>query len=549
MVLFCLFMLYPIVSSLYYVTRKWKGMTNTFIGLGNFVRMANDKIFQAAVGHNFLFMFIQVPVMIFLALLLAVFLNQAIRRFRGPLRLAIFLPSITSLVVVSVLFRVLLQTNGFLNNVMLDAHLITEPIGWLNDAFWAKVTIMLAMTWRWTGYNMVFFLVGLQSLDQQIFEAAEVDGASKARQFFTITVPLLVPIILFSAVTSTSGTMQLFDEPNILTWPGRTVERHDDGGPVHLPAGLRRELGLRLRDVDVLRGGPHLGVVRLHPAPSPRRGEGEAMSVVRKFSVGRVAMWLVLLLGAAVSIFPFYWMLNGMTLNPNDVLKGVLVPGRELAINWEKATRNYNLPLFFLNSLKIALLTVVFGVVINSLAAFGFEKYRSRARERVFGVLLLTLIIPQIAIVIPMFKLFAYFKLLNTHVAIILPAVMSVFIIFFMRQNFRLFPTEIMEAARVDGASELSIFVRIVAPSMQASFASAAIYMFINQWNSYLWPLMTILTDAKKTLPIAMSSMMNAYTIEYGALMIIVCVSTVPVLVLFLTMQKQFVAGLMGSVK
>jgi len=273
------------------------------------------------------------------------------------------------------------------------------------------------------------------------------------------------------------------------------------------------------------------------------------MSVVRRFSVGRVTMWLVLLAGAAVSIFPFYWMLNGMTLNPNDVLKGVLVPGRELAINWEKATRNYNLPLFFLNSLKIALLTVVFGVVINALAAFGFEEYRSRARERVFGVLLLTLIIPQIAIVIPMFKLFAYLKLLNSHAAIVLPAVMSVFIIFFMRQNFRLFPTEIMEAARVDGASELSIFVRIVAPSMQASFASAAIYLFINQWNAYLWPLMTILTDAKKTLPIAMSSMMSAYTIEYGALMIIVCVSTLPVLVMFLTMQKQFVGGLMGSVK
>jgi lactose/L-arabinose transport system permease protein len=126
---------------------------------------------------------------------------------------------------------------------------------------------------------------------------------------------------------------------------------------------------------------------------------------------------------------------------------------------------------------------------------------------------------------------------------------MSVFIIFFMRQNFKLFPTEIIEAARVDGATELSIFVRIVTPSMQASFASVSIYMFIFQWNSYLWPLMTLLTDVKKTLPIAMSSMMNAYTIEYGALMVIVCISTLPVLVLFLTMQKQFVAGLVGSVK
>ena len=273
------------------------------------------------------------------------------------------------------------------------------------------------------------------------------------------------------------------------------------------------------------------------------------MSVVRRISVGRVLMWLVLLVSAVVSVFPFYWMLNGMTLNPNDVLKGVLVPGTEFAKNWEKANRNYNLPLFFVNSLKIALLTVAFGVLVNSLAAFGFEKYRSRARDGVFGVLLLTLIIPQIAIVIPMFKLFAFVKLLNTHVAIILPSIMSVFIIFFMRQNFKLFPTEIMEAARVDGASEFSIFARIVTPSMQASFASAAIYIFINQWNSYMWPLMTILTDVKKTLPIAMSSMMNAYTIEYAALMIIVCVSTLPVLVLFLTMQKQFVAGLMGSVK
>jgi lactose/L-arabinose transport system permease protein len=219
-ILFCAFMLYPILSSLYYVTRRWKGMSNTFIGLGNFVRMAKDQVFQAAIGHNFLFMLIQVPLMIFLALALAVILNQGIKRFRGIFRLAIFLPSVTSLVVVSVLFRVLLQANGMLNNILLDARLIAAPIGWLNDSGWAKVTIILAMTWRWTGYNMVFFLVGMQSIDTEIYEAAEVDGASKIRQFFRITVPLLVPVILFSAVTSTSGTMQLFDEPNILTWQG-----------------------------------------------------------------------------------------------------------------------------------------------------------------------------------------------------------------------------------------------------------------------------------------------------------------------------------------
>jgi lactose/L-arabinose transport system permease protein len=273
------------------------------------------------------------------------------------------------------------------------------------------------------------------------------------------------------------------------------------------------------------------------------------MSVVRPWSASRLLIWLVLAVGGFVSLFPFFWMMIGTTLNPNDVVRGILVPGKEFGLNVAKATKNYNLPLFFLNSLKIALLTVAFGVVVNAIAAFGFEKYKSKAREKIFGILLLTLIIPQIAVVIPMFKMFSFFRLLNTHAAIVLPSVMSVFIIFFMRANFKMFPTEIMEAARVDGASEFGIFVRIVAPSMKASFASAAIYMFLTQWNSYLWPLMTILKDAKKTLPIAMSSMMNAYTIEYGALMVIVCISVLPVLVLFLTMQRQFVAGLLGSVK
>lgn len=273
------------------------------------------------------------------------------------------------------------------------------------------------------------------------------------------------------------------------------------------------------------------------------------MSVVRRFSSSTVVVWIILVIGGVLSLFPFFWMVIGTTLNPNDVIRGIIVPGSELLTNWEKANKNYNLPLFFTNSLKIALLTVVFGVMVNGLAAFGFEKFKSKSREKIFGILLLTLIIPNIALVIPTFKLFSFFKLLNTHAAIVLPSIMSVFIIFFMRQNFKMFPTEIMEAARVDGTSELGIFIRIVSPSMKATFASAAIYMFLAQWNAYLWPLMTILTDAKKTLPIAMSSMMFAYTIEYGALMVIVCISIMPVLILFLTMQKQFVAGLLGSVK
>jgi lactose/L-arabinose transport system permease protein len=217
---FAVFMAYPIVSSLYLVTRKWKGFTDSFVGLGNFVRMANDGLFWHSLGNNFFLMVVQIPIMVFLAMVLAVVLDQGIRKFKGAFRLMIFLPCITSLVAYSVLFRILLQTNGLANNVMLNLGLLHEPIAFLNDPLWANVTIIVAMTWRWTGYNMIFFLVGLQSISREVYEAAEVDGANKFQQFFKITLPLLVPVILFAVVTSTSGTLQLFDEPNVLTNQG-----------------------------------------------------------------------------------------------------------------------------------------------------------------------------------------------------------------------------------------------------------------------------------------------------------------------------------------
>jgi len=268
-----------------------------------------------------------------------------------------------------------------------------------------------------------------------------------------------------------------------------------------------------------------------------------------RFSIARLVVYLILIAVSILCIFPFIWMVLGMTLNPNEVVKGTLIPGDQFLSNWGKATGAYNLPLYFYNSLFIAVVTVILGVIVNSMAAYGFEKFPSRARDWLFSVLLLTLIMPQIAVILPLFRLIAAFQMLDTHWAIILPFTMSAFVIFFLRQNFQMFPKEIMEAARVDGAGENRIFWQIALPSMKAGIASAAILMFIAQWNSYLWPLITILSDKTKTLPLAMQSMMSAYTVEYGGLMVIVTVSLLPVLIVFLAMQKQFVAGLVGSVK
>lgn len=212
-VFLAVFMLYPIVSSLYMSTFFSRGMIQRFVGLGNYLRLINDPVFLQALENTLIFFLIQVPVMLFLALVIASLLNDRSLKFRGIYRTGIFLPSVTSLVAYALLFKMMFNLDGFINQGLMQLHLIKRPIPWLLDPFWAKVTVMIAMTWRWTGYNMVFYLSGLQNIPDELYEAAEIDGANKVKQFLHITIPLLKPIILFTTIMSTIGTLQLFDEP------------------------------------------------------------------------------------------------------------------------------------------------------------------------------------------------------------------------------------------------------------------------------------------------------------------------------------------------
>lgn len=193
------------------------GMNLEFVGAENYIRLFQDPVFIEAVKNTLIYLIIQVPIMTVLALFIAVLLNNKRLRFKGVFRTAIFLPCVTSLVAYSVLFKSLFATEGLFNQLLMTIQLIEEPIMWLTDPFWAKVTIIIAITWRWTGYNMIFYLAGLQNIDPSIYEAAEIDGASGTTQFFKITAPLLKPIILFTTILSTNGTLQLFDEVVNLT--------------------------------------------------------------------------------------------------------------------------------------------------------------------------------------------------------------------------------------------------------------------------------------------------------------------------------------------
>ncbi|MFZ5352337.1 MAG: carbohydrate ABC transporter permease [Bacillota bacterium] len=223
LILLTIFMLYPIINSLYLSTMSSKGIVQKFVGLDNYARLFKDQVFLQALKNTFVFLIVQVPIMLFLALALAAVLNDKTIKLRGVFRTAVFLPAVTSLVAYTVLFKMMFSLDGFINTALLNLNIIKDPIPWLMDPFWAKVTVIIAMTWRWTGYNMVFYLSALQNVPEEIYEAADIDGANKLQQFFYITIPMLKPIIVFTTILSTIGTLQLFDEPMNLSQGGVTA--------------------------------------------------------------------------------------------------------------------------------------------------------------------------------------------------------------------------------------------------------------------------------------------------------------------------------------
>ena len=186
----------------------------------NYQRMLSDKVFIQSVTNTLTYLIVQVPIMLVLAVIFATLLNNKDLKFRGLFRTCIFLPCATGLVAYSMIFRTLFTYDGMVNALLTNIGILSEPINWLNDPFYAKVVIIVGLVWRWTGYNMIFYLSGMQSIDYSIYEAARIDGANQFRQLVNITIPLLKPIILVTAIMSTNGTLQLFDELVNLTRGG-----------------------------------------------------------------------------------------------------------------------------------------------------------------------------------------------------------------------------------------------------------------------------------------------------------------------------------------
>jgi lactose/L-arabinose transport system permease protein len=226
LLIFAVFWIWPIISSFLISFQATRTLPWRFAPGFNWGRLISDPAFYNALRNTLLILVIQVPVMIALATVMAVLLNSPLLKARGLFRFAFFAPVVVGEVAYSAIFRLMFNADcGIINKLI--GFVGIAPIAWATNSTAAMALLIMAVTWRWAGYNAIIILAGLQSIPQDVYEAATLDRVSKVRQFFFITLPLLKPIIVFCVVLSIIGTMQLFTEPFLITnrgGPGQATE-------------------------------------------------------------------------------------------------------------------------------------------------------------------------------------------------------------------------------------------------------------------------------------------------------------------------------------
>lgn len=271
--------------------------------------------------------------------------------------------------------------------------------------------------------------------------------------------------------------------------------------------------------------------------------------------VKQTFIYIILSIFTIISIFPFIWMIVSATNKSVDVTKGRLLPGTHLVENFQNLLNTVDLVPALLNSAFISIATTILSLIIASLAGYGFEIYRSKAKDVVFTILLLSMMIPFAALMIPLFRMFGTISQIapgigiDTLTSAMLPSITTAFLIFFFRQNTKMFPKELLEAGRIDGLTELGAFFRIFVPTMKTTYAAAAIITFMASWNNYLWPLVVLQSPENHTIPLLISNLGSSSSPDFGIIMTTIVIATLPTALIFFLLQRHFVAGMMGSVK
>jgi len=541
------FFLLPALWSAVLSLTDWKIVgTPRFVGMKNYLRLFNDPLFHTAVKNTVVYTAIIVPLMALVGLGLALLLNQPLRG-RVVTRTAVFASYVVMVSVVGIVWRWVLDPTGagivnyYLGTLGLD------PLPWLAAPETAMLSIIIATMWWTAGYNMILYLAGVQDIPVAVREAARIDGADAWQEFRHVTLPMLKPVTFFVVVMSIAKSFQVFGQVYVMTQGGPSNSTLTIVNYLYVVGFTWFEMGYAAAIAYALFA--LLLVVTMIQFRMVSRESGGGF--VRTDLLVRSGLYLLMGLVLVIWVAPLFWMLS-TSLKPEGQILSLIprwIPKTLTLENYRDVLDKFRLIAWGVNSIVVAAGATILGLVISIPAAYAFAKMRFRGEQRIFLLILSTILVPVHITIVPLFLGLAKLKLTDTYFSLIMPTVANGFGVFLLRQFFQGIPKELEEAAVIDGASRLGILLRVVLPISRPPIMAVAIFLFIQSWNDFMWPLIVTNTDATRTLPVGLASALSG-TVSggaiayYGMSMAGSVLATLPALFIFVLLQRYFVQGI-----
>ena len=543
-----------------YADVLYKPQDYRFIGLGNYVRLIEDPVFWLTLWNSVIWVFGSVIVQFLFGFAAALLLQQAFRG-RALVRTLTLLPWIIPGVVVGLIWQWLYQPNyGVINDLLIRAGWMHERLAWLSSPDTAMGAVVFTNVWRGIPFFAIMLLAGLQSVPDELYEAAHVDGAGVFSRFWHITLPLLRPIIVVATATRIIWTFNYADLIFVMTGGGPANATQITSTYTLLQAYSSLDFGYA-GALSVVLLLVMLSFTFVLPARHQRR-RGNRMTprhapkdFAERLLAGPV-VWIGLVLLTAFALGPFLWMLLTSLKDRTELYATPLqyLPVHPTFENYVDAWTSPVTPFsrFFLNSLWVCSVTMVATTFVSVLAGYAIARFRFAGRDALLLIFLATQMFPSVLLIAPLLTQWRALGLIDTYQALIYSnfSFTVPFTVWMMVGYFSSIPRDLEESAMIDGCNHFGALVRIVLPLAAPGIAATAIFAFVVSWSELLFAISFTTETSMRTLSAGLLYMVGQYEVQWGPLSAGVILSTVPVAVLFSFLQRHLIHGLTaGAVK
>ena len=549
LIIIILFTIIPIIGSLVLMFYDYSVLGQTkFVGLKNFVKAFHDRVFWISIKNSVIFVVV-VPIIQILSILLAVLVNKKLPGI-GIFRTLFYIPVVTSMVAVSIMWGFIFDTSGIINTALKEWKVISMPLGFLSDKNTAMICLMFITIWQGLGYYMMMYLAGLQGIPQELCEAATIDGANAVKVFTRIKLPMLKPYIWFCSLNSVISAIGVFDVVFVLTKGGP----NDATMVINYYSYTKAFSDFQFGYAAAIGAVQAVVTTMLSIVVFVYGKRGQTMNkLVMKRKAKKAAdyffTYLLLIVIAIICAGPFIWLLLSSLRTGANIYNLHFSISDFSFSNYTGVMEYMNLPKYIWNTVIITFGGIIIDVVFSSLCAYPLATMEFKGKNIIFTILVGTMIIPAAAGMIINYLIITKMHLLNTMLGVILPSSTKAFSIILLRQAYLGIPKELIEAAKLDGAGELKIWKNVMIPGILPSVSTIVIFDFIANWNAFLWPIIVLQDPEKYPLATALQYLNGSFSYKFGYVASGTIISIIPVLIVFMMFQKNYIEAVSGAVK